>query len=96
MIMYVDGWSMRRIDYPSPFPRICEIIMKWIMFVLIPIFPLALVLWELASGKVLGRDWKVLYQRVDEPNKYWRFVGLQLILICALMSVSIYIIAFRK
>lgn len=52
------------------------------------VFFAAAILWQLWTGKAVGRDWRVKTDRRDQPGKYWIMIFLQ----CAVFAV-IFVIA---
>ena len=47
---------------------------------------LALVTWQLATGRALGRNWKTLYRRHDEPFAYWLLLAWQLAMTAVIIA----------
>jgi hypothetical protein len=49
----------------------------FLWLVIVSAFPTASMIWQLRTGQVLGRDWKVWYRRETQPGKYWVVITLQ-------------------
>ena len=62
------------------------------MLVGILCFQLAILIWELASGTVLGKGWQVWVTKEENPRKFWVILGLQsLLFLTAVVGVAVFI-----
>jgi hypothetical protein len=71
-------------------------------------FPLALILfallmsgliaWQICTGKVLSRSWKIWTTRDDDPVLYWLVVGAQTLIfvVFLLLALSLYFKSLGK
>ena len=70
--------------------------MTWVPFAILWIFFVGIISWQLGNGIVLGRNWKPLYRRANEPKKYWAFLSLKMLLLLGTISYMTYLAFFSR
>jgi hypothetical protein len=72
------------------------ILMKWIAFLVLLCLPVAVIIWEVSTGNILGRSWQVKFRKSDQPTKYWLIISVQSALVAIFILAIVFAAVFRR
>jgi predicted permease len=67
-----------------------------VLFLLFAAFPVGTLVYELRTGKLLSRGWKVIERREDNPMLYWSSIALESLIAFFLLCLWILIFLSRN